>query len=158
MNTANTVSITYNNGNGQINGALRILITLTLIALAPTIIIMMTSFTQDHHRAALYQIGTEYADGTAESDPDRAGTDPDIFSLWSLPLRESMKKRYSLLRREHIDQSEALEKGMAPLREFMVSADTGEGCRTVHGYRRTGVGWNPGGYSQFRVGSQLYDQ
>ena len=43
LNTANTVSITYNNGNGQINGALRILITLTLIALAPTIIIMMTS-------------------------------------------------------------------------------------------------------------------
>ena len=46
LNTANTVSITYNNGNGQINGALRILITLTLIALAPTIIIMMTSFTR----------------------------------------------------------------------------------------------------------------
>ena len=46
LNTANTVGITYNNGNGQINGAPRILITLTLIALAPTIIIMMTSFTR----------------------------------------------------------------------------------------------------------------
>ena len=32
LNTANTVSITYNNGNGQINGALRILITLTPVS------------------------------------------------------------------------------------------------------------------------------
>lgn len=46
FNTENVVSITYNNGNGQVNGALRILITLTLIALAPTLIIMMTSFTR----------------------------------------------------------------------------------------------------------------
>ena len=78
LNTANTVSITYNNGNGQINGALRILITLTLIALAPTIIIMMTSFTRiiivlHFTRSALNP------DGTAEPDPDRTGTDPDIF-------------------------------------------------------------------------------
>lgn len=79
LNTANTVSITYNNGNGQINGALRILITLTLIALAPTIIIMMSLFYEDHHRAAFYQVCTEYPDGTAEPDPDRTGTDPDIF-------------------------------------------------------------------------------
>lgn len=46
LNTANTVTISYNDGNGQVNGALRIFLTLTLIALAPTIIIMMTSFTR----------------------------------------------------------------------------------------------------------------
>ena len=46
LNIANTVSVTYNDGNGQLNGALRILITLTLIALAPTLIIMLTSFTR----------------------------------------------------------------------------------------------------------------
>ena len=46
LNTANTVTITYNDGNGQINGALRILLTLTLIAIAPTLIILMTSFTR----------------------------------------------------------------------------------------------------------------
>ena len=34
---------------------------------------------EDHHCAALYQIGIEYADGTAQSDPDRSGIDPDIF-------------------------------------------------------------------------------
>ena len=46
LNIANTVTVTYDNGNGQINGTLRILITLTLIALAPTLLIMLTSFTR----------------------------------------------------------------------------------------------------------------
>lgn len=79
LNTANTVSITYNNGNGQINGALRILITLTLIALAPTIIIMMTSFTRIIIVLHFTRSALNTPDGTAEPDPDRTGTDPDIF-------------------------------------------------------------------------------
>ena len=45
-NIANTVTITYNNGNGEINGALRILITLTLIAIAPILLIMLTCYTR----------------------------------------------------------------------------------------------------------------
>ena len=36
-------------------------------------------FYEDHHRAAFYQVCTEYPDGTAEPDPDRTGTDPNIF-------------------------------------------------------------------------------
>ena len=44
LNIGNTFTITSNEGNGQINGTLRILITLTLIALAPTLLIMLTSF------------------------------------------------------------------------------------------------------------------
>ena len=79
LNTANTVSITYNNGNGQINGALRILITLTLIGLALilTFFIMEPTITRINEEAI---------------QPFEEGT---------------------------IDQDEALEKGMAPLREFM---------------------------------------
>ena len=46
LNIANSVTVTYDNGNGSLNGALRIMITLTLIALAPTLIMMMTSFTR----------------------------------------------------------------------------------------------------------------
>ena len=46
LNIANTVTITYDNGNGSLNGALRILIILTLISLAPTLLVMMTSFTR----------------------------------------------------------------------------------------------------------------
>ena len=39
MNIANTVTVTYNNGNGSVNGALRILLILTLIAIAPSLIL-----------------------------------------------------------------------------------------------------------------------
>ena len=46
LNIANTVTIEYNNGNGQLNGALRILIILTLIAIAPILLICLTSFTR----------------------------------------------------------------------------------------------------------------
>ncbi len=46
LNIANTVTVTVDNGNGSVNGALRILIILTLIAVAPSLIIMLTSFTR----------------------------------------------------------------------------------------------------------------
>ena len=46
LNIDNSLVITYNNGNGQINGALRILIILTMIAIAPILLIMLTSYTR----------------------------------------------------------------------------------------------------------------
>ena len=46
LNIANTITVTHNEGNGELNGNLRILLTLTLIALAPTLLIMLTSFTR----------------------------------------------------------------------------------------------------------------
>lgn len=45
-NIANGLTVTISGDNGQLNSTLRILITLTLIALAPTLIIMLTSFTR----------------------------------------------------------------------------------------------------------------
>lgn len=118
LNTANTVSITYNDGNGQVNGSLRILLTLTLIALAPTLIIMMTSFTRiiivlHFTRAAL---NTQ----TAPTNQILIGLaliltffimEPTITQVYEqavVPFEEGL-----------IDQEEALELGMEPLREFM---------------------------------------
>ena len=46
LNIANHLTVTYNNGNGQVNGNLRILLTLTLLGIAPILIIMLTSFTR----------------------------------------------------------------------------------------------------------------
>lgn len=119
LNTANTVSITYNNGNGQINGALRILITLTLIALAPTIIIMMTSFT----RIIIVLHFTRSALNTQTAPPNQILIGLALiltFFIMEPTLRESMKRRSSRLEAGTIDQSEATgKKGWAPLREFM---------------------------------------
>ena len=41
-NITNSLTITYNEGNGEMNGSLRILLTLTLIAIAPILLIMLT--------------------------------------------------------------------------------------------------------------------
>ena len=66
LNIANTVTVTYDNGNGMLNGSLRILITLTLISLAPTLIVMMTSFT----RIIVALHFTSTAIGTQTSPPN----------------------------------------------------------------------------------------
>ena len=46
LNIANSVTVTYDNGNGTIAGPIRILITLTMLSLAPFLLIMLTSFTR----------------------------------------------------------------------------------------------------------------
>lgn len=118
LNTANTVSITYNNGNGQLNGSLRILLTLTLIALAPTLIIMMTSFT----RIIIVLHFTRSALNTQTAPPNQILIglaliltffimEPTITRVYDeavIPFEEGV-----------LTQEEALEKGMEPLREFM---------------------------------------
>ena len=43
---SNVLNISYGEGNGDISGSLRMLLTLTLLAIAPTLIMMMTSFTR----------------------------------------------------------------------------------------------------------------
>lgn len=156
LNTANTVSITYNNGNGQINGALRILITLTLIALAPTIIIMMTSFT----RIIIVLHFTRSALNTQTAPPNQILIGLALiltFFIMEPTITRINEEAIQPLRRARSIRMR-LWKRHGTLTGIYVSTDSGEGCGTVHGYRRTGVGRNPGGYSEFRVGSQLYDQ
>ena len=46
LNISNDLTITYNDGNGQLSGSLRILLTLTLIAIAPLLLLMLTCFTR----------------------------------------------------------------------------------------------------------------
>lgn len=46
LNVQNRFTITVDNGNGQVNGMLRILIILTLVALAPTLLLMLTAYTR----------------------------------------------------------------------------------------------------------------
>ena len=46
LNIANNLTITYDNGNGELSGTLRILLILTLISLAPILLVTLTSFTR----------------------------------------------------------------------------------------------------------------
>ena len=46
LNIANNLTITYDNGNGELSGTLRILLILTAIAVVPMLLITVTSFTR----------------------------------------------------------------------------------------------------------------
>ena len=118
LNIANNLTVTYDNGNGQVNGALRILITLTAIALAPTLIIMLTSFT----RIIIVLHFTRNALNTTSAPPNQVIIGLALFLTFFI-----MNPVITQIRTEAIDpfdkgeitQEVAFERGMAPLREFM---------------------------------------
>ena len=118
MNTANTVSITYNDGNGQVNGALRIFLILTLISLAPTIIIMMTSFT----RIIIVLHFTRSALNTQTAPPNQILIGLALiltFFIMEPTIEKINTEAIQPFEAGEITQEEAFEAGIQPLREFM---------------------------------------
>ena len=117
-NIANNVTITYNNGNGSLNGALRILIILTLIALAPTLLIMLTSFT----RIIVVLHFTRQAVGTQTAPPNIVLIGLALF-LTLFIMKPTLTKIYTEavvpFENNEISQDEALKKTIDPLRQFM---------------------------------------
>lgn len=118
LNIANTATITYNNGNGQLNGTLRILITLTLIAIAPTLIIMLTSFT----RIIIVLHFTRAALNTQTAPPNQVLIGLALFLTFFI-MQPTLTAVYEdaviPFEAGEMEQQEALEKGMGPFREFM---------------------------------------
>ncbi len=118
LNIANTVTVTYDNGNGELNGALRILITLTLIAMAPILIILMTSFT----RIIIVMHFTRNALNTQTAPPNQVLIGLTLFLTFFI-----MSPTINTIRTEaiapfdagQIDQAEALDRAMKPMRDFM---------------------------------------
>ena len=118
LNIGNTFTITSNEGNGQINGTLRILIMLTLIALAPTLLIMLTSFT----RILIVLHFTRAALNTQTAPPNQILIGLALiltFFIMEPTITRINEEAIQPFEEGTIDQDEALEKGMAPLREFM---------------------------------------
>lgn len=118
INTENVVTVTYNNGNGELNASLRILIILTLIALAPTIIIMMTSFT----KVIIVLHFTRSALNTQTAPPNQILIGLALiltFFIMEPTITTIYEEAYVPMESGEITQEEALEKGIAPLREFM---------------------------------------
>ncbi len=112
------IVIAYNNGNGQINGALRILIILTLIALAPTIIIMMTSYT----RIIIVLHFTRAALNTQTAPPNQILIGLALiltFFIMEPTVAEINEKAIQPFEAGELTQDEAFEAGILPLREFM---------------------------------------
>ncbi len=118
LNIANTVTITYDNGNGSLNGALRILITLTLISLAPTLLVMMTSFT----RIIVALHFTRTAIGTQTSPPNLVLIGISLFMtlfIMQPTLTEAYNSAVIPFEDGQMDQQEFIEEAMKPFRQFM---------------------------------------
>ena len=118
LNIANTVTIQYDNGNGTINGALRILIILTFIALAPLLLIMMTSFT----RIIVVLHFTRAAIATQTAPPNQVLLGIALFLTFFImqpTLTQAYNEGVLPFERGEITQEVAFERGMAPIRTFM---------------------------------------
>ena len=118
LNIANTVTVTYNNGNGTLNGAFRILIILTLIAIAPSLIVMLTSFT----RIIIVLHFTRAALNTQSAPPNNILIGLALFLTFFI-MQPTISTIYTdaLVPFEagEITQEEAFETAIQPIRDFM---------------------------------------
>ena len=118
LNIANNLTITYDDGNGEIAGELRILLTLTGIALAPILLIMLTSFT----RIIIVLHFTRTALNTQTAPPNQVLIALALFLtffIMSPVITEINETAIKPFDAGEITQEEALERGIEPLREFM---------------------------------------
>ena len=118
LNVGNNLNITYNDGNGNLSGALRILIILTLVALAPLLLIMLTSFT----RILVVLHFVRAAVGTQTAPPNQVLVGLALFLTFFImqpTLNEINVNAIQPFEEGEMTQQEFFETGMAPLREFM---------------------------------------
>ena len=118
LNIANTVTITYDNGNGQINGALRILIILTLIAIAPILIVMLTCFT----RIIVVLHFTRMALNTQTAPPNNVLIGLALFLTFFI-MQPTIMNVYNEavvpFEAGELETADAIQAAMGPIREFM---------------------------------------
>ncbi len=117
-NVGNIFTLTMNEGNGDLNGALRILLTLTMIAIAPILIIMMTSFT----RIIIVLHFTRAALNTQTAPPNQILIGLALiltFFIMEPTIERINTEAVQPFENGVIEQEEALERGIQPLREFM---------------------------------------
>ena len=118
LNVSNDLTVTYRDGQGNLSGTLRILITLTLISLAPTIVIMMTSFS----RILIVLHFVRTALGTQTAPPNQVLVGLSLFLTFFImnpvitQINETAVKPFEA---GEIEQDEFLETALEPLREFM---------------------------------------
>lgn len=118
INTLNSITLEYNGSNGSLSGALQILITLTLISFAPIIIMLMTSFT----RILIVLHFTRAALNTQTAPPNQILIGLALiltFFIMEPTVQKINETAYQPFVNQEIEQEEALELAIQPLREFM---------------------------------------
>lgn len=113
-------SIQLNNEEGDFSGNIKILLFLTLISLAPSLLVLLTSFT----RIIIVLHFVRTAVGTQTVPPNQVLVGLALFlTLFIMnpifsEINETALKPFDA---GEINQEEALEKSLVPLREFMYS-------------------------------------
>jgi len=140
LNISNDLTVTYNDGNGTIAGALRIVLILTGITLAPILIICLTSFT----RIIIVLHFTRAALNTQTAPPNQVLIALSLFLTFFIMnpvITEINENAIKPFEAGEITQEVALEKGMEPLREFMYKQTQTKDAKTfcdIGNYEWTG--------------------
>lgn len=114
----NGLSVIYNNSNGTMSATVRIVLLLTILSLAPSILIMMTSFTRII--VVLHFLRT--ALGTQTTPPNQVLIGLALFltfMIMSPVFTQINENAIKPLDAGAITQEEALTAAIDPLREFM---------------------------------------
>lgn len=114
----NGLSIIYNNDSGEVAGTVKIFLVLTVLSLAPSILIMLTSFT----RIVVVLHFVRQAIGTQTAPPNQVLIGLALFLtlfIMSPVFTQINETAIKPLDAGEITQEEALKIGQKPLREFM---------------------------------------
>ena len=120
LNIANNLTITYDNGNGELSGTLRILLILTLISLAPILLVTLTSFT----RILIVLHFTRQALNTATAPPNQILIAISLFLTFFImqPIfTEVYEEAIIPFEAGELTTEEAFSVAMEPMREFMAA-------------------------------------
>ena len=113
------LSLSTNSDETSLSGTLQILLIITVISLAPSILVMVTSFT----RIIIVLHFVRTAIGMQSSPPNNVLIGLSLFLtlfIMSPVIAQIKTEAYDPLVAEEITQQEALERGIQPLREFML--------------------------------------
>ncbi len=118
LNIANNLRITYDSGNGELNGTLRILLILTAIAVLPILLVTLTSFT----RILIVLHFTRQALNTQSAPPNQVLIAISLFLTFYI-MQPVFAKVYTEAIVPYdageIGFEEAIDIASAPMRDFM---------------------------------------
>jgi flagellar biosynthetic protein FliP len=113
------IDISTSGESGGISGALQIVVVLTILALCPSILIMLTSFT----RILIVMHFTRAALNTQSAPPNQILVGISLFLtifIMSPVFNQIYQNAYVPLNNNEITQEEALDAAIKPLRTFML--------------------------------------
>ena len=125
-----SVGLTFNNGTdeGRLSGTLQILLVITVISIAPSILVMVTSFT----RIIVVLHFLRQAVGTQSSPPNNVLIGLALFLtvfIMSPVFVQIYDNAVQPLSKSEITQKEAIDNAITPLRGFMLDQTRQEDLR-----------------------------